>query len=108
MLGNSQFGRYQCSIAELAEQVRSYIGKVPAPDMNLEHLKVALQRGWRVKEIQLEPYGGPVTGYPGVRFLLEHDGQQVVIPVSPGDGLVQFLFEKVAEWQDIPTHYLAP
>lgn len=96
--------RHCCSIAELIEQLRSHIGKVPVSDLNLEHLKAALQRGWEVKEIQLEPFGGPLTGYLGVRFLLERNGLQVVIPVSPGEGLAQFLKERAAEWEQVGIH----
>ena len=102
------YEKYRCSIPELVEQVRNHIGKSALPDLNLDNLKALLTHGWIVKEIQLEPYGGPIAGEIGVRFLLERDGLQVVVPVSPGEGLVEFLLDKAKEWEQVglTVHYI--
>ena len=102
------YEKYRCSIPELVEQVRNHIGKSALPDLNLDNLKALLARGWTVKEIQLEPFGGPITGYIGVRFLLKRDGLQVVVPVSPGEGLVEFLLREAKKWEQkvVLVHYI--
>jgi hypothetical protein len=107
-LGDKLFDRYRCSIPELAEQVRNHVGKSALPDLNLDNLKALLARGWTVKEVQLEPFGGPIVGEIGVRFLLERDGLQVVVPVSPGEGLVEFLQKEAEEWEQkgVLVHYI--
>ncbi|MCS3920911.1 hypothetical protein Q2T83_10990 [Fervidibacter sacchari] len=107
-LGEELFERYRCSVTELAEQVRNHLGEVALPDLNLDNLKALLARGWTVKEIQLEPFGGPIAGNIGVRFLLERNGLQVVVPVSPGEGLAEFLLKKAKEWEQkgVLAHYI--
>jgi hypothetical protein len=102
------YEKYRCSIPELVEQVRNHIGKSALPDLNLDNLKALLARGWTVKEVQLEPFGGPIVGEIGVRFLLERDGLQVVVPVSPGEGLVEFLQKEAEEWEQkgVLVHYI--
>jgi hypothetical protein len=48
------------------------------------------------------------VGEIGVRFLLERDGLQVVVPVSPGEGLVEFLQKEAEEWEQkgVLVHYI--
>jgi len=59
--------------------------------------------GLVVQGIPLEPFGGPIAGYLGVRVLLERDGLQVVVPVSPGEGLVNFF---AWEQAGLSVHYI--
>lgn len=110
MSGGKSSTIYRCSVKELAEQVQTHIGAAPLPDLNLDRLKDALMRGWKLKEIQLEPHGGPVVGFVGVRFKMERNGLKVIVPVSPGEGLVQLLLEKADEWEKegVIAHYIVP
>lgn len=105
-----KFEIYKCSADELIRKVMEKIPTSRLPDFNLDHLRGCLKRGWRIKEIQLEPYGGPVRGFPGVRFLLERasDGLKVVTPVSPGERLIEFLRQHADEWEQagIPIKYV--
>ena len=102
------YEKYRCSIPELVEQMRNHIGKSALPDLNLDNLKALLAHGWTVKAVQLEPFGGPIVGEIGVRFLLERDGLQVVVPVSPGEELVEFLQKEAEEWEKkgVLVHYI--
>jgi ligand-binding sensor protein/GAF domain-containing protein len=84
-------------LAELAQELEGAPSE--PPDLNLDALKGALEAGWEI--VGLRSGEGPVSGAPGVAFVLKREQVTSEVLVSSGPRLAAFLRDRQGDLGDV-------